>query len=114
MVLVLWADRRFRLGHGQAFALYVAAYCTGRLWIESLRVDTAERVLGLRLNIFTSVIVFTLAVGYLIWSRRRHGEREASPYRQVPAQDETARVAREPQAGAPSTVRPPESTTGDL
>lgn len=54
-VLVLWADRRFRLGHGQAFALYVAAYCTGRLWIEALRVDTAERVFGLRLNIFTSV-----------------------------------------------------------
>nr|MDP9459442.1 prolipoprotein diacylglyceryl transferase [Actinomycetota bacterium] len=25
--LVIWADRRFRLGHGRAFALYVAAYC---------------------------------------------------------------------------------------
>ncbi len=28
--LVIWADRRFRLGHGRAFALYVAAYTVGR------------------------------------------------------------------------------------
>jgi prolipoprotein diacylglyceryl transferase len=33
--LVLWADRRFRLGHGRAFALYVAAYTLGRGWIEA-------------------------------------------------------------------------------
>ncbi|MGQ0631558.1 MAG: prolipoprotein diacylglyceryl transferase [Sporichthyaceae bacterium] len=83
-VLVLCADRRFRLGHGQAFALYVAAYCTGRLWIEALRVDTAEQVLGLRLNIITSVLVFTVAASYLIWSRRRHGSRGSSPYRVPP------------------------------
>ena len=33
-VLVIWADRRFRLGRGRAFALYVAAYTAGRAWIE--------------------------------------------------------------------------------
>ncbi len=33
-VLVIWADRRFRLGHGRAFALYVAAYTFGRGWIR--------------------------------------------------------------------------------
>ena len=32
--VVLWADRRFRLGHGRAFALYVMAYTAGRGWIE--------------------------------------------------------------------------------
>ncbi|MGQ0843001.1 MAG: prolipoprotein diacylglyceryl transferase [Sporichthyaceae bacterium] len=80
-VLVLWADRRFRLGHGQAFALYVAAYCTGRLWIEALRIDDAEQFLGLRLNVFTSLLVLTAALAALIVSRRRHPDREASPYR---------------------------------
>ena len=30
-LLVIWADRRFKLGHGRAFALYVAAYCVGRV-----------------------------------------------------------------------------------
>ena len=38
----IWADRRFRLGHGRAFALYVAAYTVGRGWIEGLRVDPAN------------------------------------------------------------------------
>jgi prolipoprotein diacylglyceryl transferase len=72
--LVVWADRRYRLGHGRAFALYVAAYCAGRFWIELLRIDTAERFLGLRLNVFTSVIVFVLAVAYLLWQRGRPRE----------------------------------------
>jgi phosphatidylglycerol---prolipoprotein diacylglyceryl transferase len=73
-VLVIWADRRFRLSHGRAFALYVAAYCAGRLWIETLRIDTAEHFLGVRLNVFTSVIVGLLAVVYLIAQRGRPRE----------------------------------------
>jgi prolipoprotein diacylglyceryl transferase len=49
--VVVWADRRFRLSHGRAFALYVALYCAGRLWIELLRIDDANRILGVRLNV---------------------------------------------------------------
>ena len=44
--LVVWADRRFRLGHGRAFALYVAAYTVGRGWIEALRIDPAHQSSG--------------------------------------------------------------------
>ena len=72
--LVIWADRRFRLGHGRAFALYVAAYCLGRLWIELLRTDPAETFFGVRLNVFTSVIVGLLAVAYFVWQRGRPRE----------------------------------------
>ena len=50
--LCIWADRRFRLGHGRVFALYVAAYTVGRAWIETLRVDTANDFFGLRLNLW--------------------------------------------------------------
>ena len=72
--VVLWADRRFRLGHGRAFALYVALYCLGRGWIELLRIDTAEHFFGLRLNVFTSIIVGVLAVAYLVLQRGRPRE----------------------------------------
>ncbi|NEK58525.1 prolipoprotein diacylglyceryl transferase [Geodermatophilus sabuli] len=72
--LVVWADRRFRLGHGRAFALYVASYCAGRLWIELLRTDPAETFSGIRLNVFTSVVVGLLAVAYLVWQRGRPRE----------------------------------------
>jgi prolipoprotein diacylglyceryl transferase len=75
-VLVVWADRRFRLGHGRAFALYVAAYTVGRAWIEALRVDPANTVLGLRLNEWTSLLVFLGAVAYLVLSARRRPGRE--------------------------------------
>jgi prolipoprotein diacylglyceryl transferase len=73
-LLVIWADRRFRLSHGRAFALYVAAYCVGRFWIELLRIDTAEHFLGLRLNVFTSIVVFVGAVAALFWQRGRPRE----------------------------------------
>ncbi len=74
--LVVWADRRFRLGHGRAFALYVAAYTVGRFWIEALRIDPASRLLGLRLNEWTSVLVLLGAIGYFVFSARRHPGRE--------------------------------------
>jgi prolipoprotein diacylglyceryl transferase len=71
---VVWADRRFRLGHGRAFALYVASYCAGRLWIELLRTDPAETFFGVRLNVFTSIVVGLLAVAYFVWQRGRPRE----------------------------------------
>ena len=72
--LVIWADRRFRLGHGRAFALYVASYCAGRLWIELLRTDPAETILGVRLNVFTAIAVGLGAVAYFWWMRGRPRE----------------------------------------
>jgi prolipoprotein diacylglyceryl transferase len=68
-LLCIWAQRRYGLAHGRVFALYVAAYCAGRFWIESLRVDTAHRFFGLRLNDYVSIGVFLLAVAYLVWRR---------------------------------------------
>ena len=73
---MIWADRRFKLGHGRAFALYVAAYTVGRVWIEYLRVDDAHHVLGLRLNDWTSIVVFLAAVAYLVISAKRRPGRE--------------------------------------
>ncbi|MEE1930487.1 prolipoprotein diacylglyceryl transferase [Streptomyces sp. TRM 70351] len=74
--LVVWADRRFRLGHGRAFALYVAGYTAGRFWIEYLRIDQAHEILGLRLNNWTALLVFLAAVAYLVVSARRRPGRE--------------------------------------
>jgi hypothetical protein len=77
------------MGGGRVFALYVAAYTAGRAYIESLRIDNAHRFFGLRLNDYVSIIVFLLAVAYLI---RRRGRGDV-PYE--PAND---------QAGEPGPV----------
>lgn len=93
--LVVWADRRFRLGHGRAFALYVMAYTAGRFWIESLRIDTANHFLGLRINMFTSALLFCLALAYFVVSARLR-----------PGREEIV----EPRAGAGEDTKPSESS----
>lgn len=72
--VVVWADRRWRLGGGRAFALYVAGYTAGRVWIEMLRVDPANQLFGVRLNVVTSVVVCAAALIFLY--RQRHVGRE--------------------------------------
>ena len=70
VVVLLWADKRFRMGHGRVFALYVLLYCIGRFWIEGLRIDDANVLFGLRLNEWTSILVGLGALIYLIVSAR--------------------------------------------
>lgn len=77
-LVVIWADRRFELGHGRAFALYVLLYCVGRLWIELLRVDSANTIGGLRVNVWTSLLVALGAAVYLFVSSRLRPGREAT------------------------------------
>ena len=114
--LVVWADRRWRLGRGRAFALYVVAYCAGRVWIEALRVDDAERFFGVRLNVFVSVVVAALAVAWLV-TRRGPRETDVQP---VPdgAEDPSAAdtTGAEPGAGrddAPAPVPHAEARADD-
>ncbi|MEO6144090.1 MAG: prolipoprotein diacylglyceryl transferase [Dermatophilaceae bacterium] len=57
LALVL-VDRRFDLARGQIFALYGVLYTVGRGVIEMMRTDAANHFLGLRLNVWTSVVVF--------------------------------------------------------
>jgi prolipoprotein diacylglyceryl transferase len=85
MAVLLWLDRRFRLGYGRVFALYVMLYTLGRGWIEDLRIDPVELqdVGGLRFNVWTSIVLFVLASAYFVVASRRHprpDSREPSPY----------------------------------
>jgi prolipoprotein diacylglyceryl transferase len=65
-LFVFLLDRRFKFGKGRAFALYAMAYTAGRCWIEMLRVDEANRIFGVRLNVFTSILVFLAALIYFL------------------------------------------------
>jgi prolipoprotein diacylglyceryl transferase len=80
--LVVWADRRFRLGHGRVLALYVMAYTFGRGWIEMLRIDSVELsdVGGLRFNVWTSLVLFVAALVWFVVAGRRHPGREEAVY----------------------------------
>ncbi|MFE9101380.1 prolipoprotein diacylglyceryl transferase [Actinomadura geliboluensis] len=103
-VLVIWAGRRYKLTHGRAFALYVAAYTVGRGWIEALRIDDAHHVLGLRLNDWTSIVLFIGAVAYLYLARGRTGPENVGA---VPATS-----GGEPESAAAEPTKEPEPAEG--
>lgn len=105
VVVLVWADRRFQMGHGRVFALYVALYTAGRVWIEALRIDEANTIMGLRLNVWTSILVFIGAVAYLIISARlRPGRETIGPSRHALAE---AAAAPAPAPGPARVVEVP-------
>lgn len=77
--LLVWWDRRTRQGHGRVFWAYVALYTLGRVWIEALRIDPAEQVLGLRLNVWTSVLIFAVGVVGLVLARKGREDEVLTP-----------------------------------
>lgn len=84
--LVVWADRRFRLGHGRAFAVYVAGYTAGRFFIEQMRTDHATRVFGdIRINVVVAAVVFAAAVLYIALVRKPREVLGAPPGAAEPA-----------------------------
>jgi prolipoprotein diacylglyceryl transferase len=91
MALVLvGVDRRFSLARGQIFALYGMLYTVGRGGIEMLRIDEANHVLGLRLNVWTSVVVFAgAAFAFLYFGLRGRGAREEATGAAGPATDDS-------------------------
>ncbi|WP_249644878.1 prolipoprotein diacylglyceryl transferase [Nocardia sputi] len=70
VVLLVLVDKRLRIGHGRLFALYVAGYCFGRFFIELMRADEATKIAGIRINSFTSAVVFLGAIAYFVFATK--------------------------------------------
>ncbi|HEY8523533.1 MAG TPA: prolipoprotein diacylglyceryl transferase [Acidimicrobiales bacterium] len=64
--LVLFERRRPGGRPGRLFALYVLGYALGRLWVEALRADPASELLGVRVNIWTSLVAALAALTWLV------------------------------------------------
>ena len=74
VALLLWIDRRLKLGPGRLFAVYLAGYGAGRFWIEGLRIDPTEAsdVAGLRWNQW---VALAAVVAGAVWLLRTRGSR---------------------------------------
>lgn len=78
-------DRTGRLRPGRLFAAYVAGYFLARLGLELLRVDPASLVLGIRVNVWVSVIGIGAGLAFGLTGRRRPGDVvDEAPYRGDP------------------------------
>lgn len=91
VIVLLILDRRLNLRFGKLFALYLVIYSVGRVWIEIIRIDPSEIVLGLRINVWSAIagIVIGLVI-YLLQSRRHKGT-ETSVYRKPQKGSETSK-----------------------
>ena len=102
-LVIVWIDRRWQMGHGRVVALYVMAYTLGRGWIETLRIDDVQLdiVLGLRWNVWTSIILFAAAAVYFVVSLRRNPGREEAVFRDGRYDEEEDTATNEPDNGSP-------------
>jgi prolipoprotein diacylglyceryl transferase len=70
-LLILYERRHPNARPGRLFALYVAGYALGRLWVEALRIDPASRIAGLRVNIWVSILALAASTAWLAATRHR-------------------------------------------
>lgn len=76
--VILWIDRKGWLPRGRLISVYLIGYGIGRWWVEGLRIDPANEVAGLRINIWMSLALIGVGVVMLFWPRARKAEDEGS------------------------------------
>ncbi|MEY4991020.1 MAG: hypothetical protein RIS08_1246 [Actinomycetota bacterium] len=77
---ILYLASKLKLQWGKVFGLYLVVYSFGRIWIESIRIDPSEVILGLRINIWSALIGVAIGI-IIIWVQsRRHPGLEPSVY----------------------------------
>ena len=105
MAFLIWvAPRLFpRLRPGRLLSLYVIGYTLGRLWIELVRIDSANEILGQRVNVWVSLLVMAAGFVSLFVGGR--------PADQAPAGQAPAGQA--PEGQAPEGQAPAARSTAD-
>jgi prolipoprotein diacylglyceryl transferase len=82
MAVLILIDRRKVLRPGNILPLYVGGYFLGRLWVEALRADDASTILGLRVNLWLSIIgIVGAGIALAIRGLRRRPDDSDEPYR---------------------------------
>jgi len=64
-LVLIWVGRALSLQWGRLFALYLVWYGIGRAFLENIRLDPAELILGVRVNVWGALAA--IALGVLIY-----------------------------------------------
>lgn len=78
--VIIWLERRFKLQWGRVFAVYLAYYSFGRIFIESIRIDPSQIYFGIRVNVWTAILGFVIGLVLYFWLKKRHPGAELSVY----------------------------------
>ena len=117
VAVLLLVDRRLHLRHGAMLWSYVAWYTAGRTWIETMRIDDAELVtlfgVTQRLNVWTSLLMFAIALAFLIGILLRHRGAAAGPHaRQSVWRDGHGPVGEDVEGAGPAAAPAVRTTQG--
>jgi prolipoprotein diacylglyceryl transferase len=70
---LVWLGHHRKIKPWGLFALYVAGYSAFRIFEESVRIDTSEHFLGLRLNFYVATVMTLIGLAWFVrsqWPRR--------------------------------------------
>jgi phosphatidylglycerol---prolipoprotein diacylglyceryl transferase len=98
---LVWLGHHARIKPWGLFALYVAGYSGYRIFEETIRVDSSEYFLGLRLNLFVAIALTVIGLVWFVLAQRR----PERPYTVLPP--------GAPEAAGAAEATPDEATTGE-
>src|ERR1700761_707089 len=98
---LIWLGHHAKMKPWSLFALYVTGYSGYRIFEESIRIDSSEYFLGLRLNMFVAVALTVVGAVWFVLAQRR----PERPYTVLPpgASEEVSPDAAAAGAGASAT-----------
>ena len=76
---LVWLGHHRRIRPPGLFALYVAGYSAFRIFEESIRVDPAHHIFGLRLNLYVAALLTLAGLAWFARSQRGGADREERP-----------------------------------
>jgi prolipoprotein diacylglyceryl transferase len=106
--VLIWAGHHLAIKQRGLFALYVTGYSAYRIFEESIRIDSSEYFLGLRLNLFVACALAVAGAVWFAWIQRRGAPQSAG----IPAQVPRAEHAGEPGGADPAAASGAAGTAG--
>lgn len=120
VIALIWIGKRFDLQWGRLFGVYLIWYGIGRAFLETLRLDPAELIFGIRVNIWGALFAVLLGVIIIVVQAHRHpgGEpglylpgKEWIPDTDVDSEDNYYVVEAEEPESVGSKAGPPSATS---
>ncbi len=99
-----WAAALVWIGHHRnikpwgLFALYVAGYSGYRIFEETIRIDSSEYILGMRLNFWVAIVMTLVGLCWFVWIQRRDWPEQVTA---IPPASPTAAIATDEAADQP-------------
>jgi prolipoprotein diacylglyceryl transferase len=78
IAVLLFIEKRFNLQWGKLFAAYLVYYSLGRVFIESIRLDPAYVLFGLRTNVWSAIAGIVVGLVLFVYLGRKHTGLEQS------------------------------------